>query len=277
MRVEHDAVRRELARAGLLAPGDRTQAASTCTLVQTGIGKSRVVRSLKVEADQQPRRGLFVLAGACGGLRHTDPLPTIARVIDQHGHTWTCGEHWTRAGSHASRQGEATAAPPTSALSGRCPDHTRCAEREHLTRAASVSAEGVTLIGVDEIIATPADKSRLAERTGAAIVDMESHAFIEACERLARESGVDVHWSIVRGVSDTPDETLPAEVLNWIDGDGNTRTLRAVRDLALRPRLVPHMVDVLRRSQRVLPLVGERVVEVCRAWQEASEHAGASA
>lgn len=229
MKVEHDAVRRELRRAGL---------SSACSLVQTGIGKDRIVRHVALNAAEHARSALFILAGACGGLKVTDPLPAIARVIDQHGHDWACGERWSLAG-------ESSAAPRTDFR----------------------SRTGVTLIGVDEIIATPMDKARLAECTGASIVDMECHAFIDACERLARERAIDVYWSIVRGVSDTPDETLPAEVLNWIDADGNTRTLRAVRDLALRPRLVPHMVDVLRRSNRVLPLVGKRVAELCAAWR----------
>lgn len=117
---------------------------------------------------------------------------------------------------------------------------------------------GVTLIGVDRVVSTPAAKRQLAEQTGAAIVDMESHAFIAACERLGAP------WGIVRGVSDTPEETLPREVLDWITPTGDTRALRAVSDMARRPRLIGHIVTVLRRSGRVLPRVGAAVVGMIR-------------
>lgn len=127
---------------------------------------------------------------------------------------------------------------------------------------------GLTLIGVDSIISTPGDKRALAARTGAAIVDMECHVFAARCEEMG------VAWSVVRGVSDTPEETLPQEVLGWITPSGDTRTGRAIMDMVRRPRLVGHIAGVVRRSNRVLPLVGRRVVEIIREWR--SEHAGAS-
>lgn len=139
-----------------------------------------------------------------------------------------------------------------------CPDVPRIARvidergREWRTQAP----DGVTLIGVDRVISSPRDKRELAERTGAAIVDMESHAFIAECERLG------ARWHVIRGVSDTPEETLPGEVLGWIDAAGNTRYGRAAGDLIRRPRLIRPIASVLRRSARVLPLVGEEVARV---------------
>jgi nucleoside phosphorylase len=115
---------------------------------------------------------------------------------------------------------------------------------------------GVTLIGVDRVVSTPADKRALAESTAASIVDMESHGFIAACERRG------FAWAVVRGVSDTPEETLPEEVLRWVTPRGDTRVGAAVLDMVKRPRLVGHIVPVMRRSHRVLPRVGERVVEM---------------
>lgn len=120
---------------------------------------------------------------------------------------------------------------------------------------------GVVLVAVDRIIATPADKQALAERSGAGIVDMETHAFAAECERRG------VAWTVVRGVSDTPEETLPAQVLAWVRPDGGTRPLRAAIDLALHPSLIPHMISVVRRANRVLPQVGASVAEVVRAWR----------
>lgn len=194
-------------------------------VIQTGIGKHAIIAAAARVIDSratyhgsgepchaEPLH--LILAGACGGLSPVDDVPPIARVIDEHGHSWT---------------------------------------------PANADPSGVTLIGVDTIIATPADKAALAARTGAAIVDMESHAFAAWCE----ERGV--RWSIVRGVSDTPTETLPHEVLDWIAPSGDTRHLRAARDLVLKPWLIPHVLGVLLRSKRVLPKVGQRVVEVLRA------------
>ncbi len=119
---------------------------------------------------------------------------------------------------------------------------------------------GITLIAVDRVIPTPAHKAALATRTGASIVDMESHAFAAACAAMG------LPWSVVRGVSDTPDETLPAEVLGWVRPDGTTRSVRAVFDLVRRPRLIPHIIGVVRRANRVLPRVGERAAEIAAAW-----------
>ena len=120
--------------------------------------------------------------------------------------------------------------------------------------------KGVTLIAVDRIVATPADKQRLAAETGAKIVDMETHAFAAECERRG------LAWTVVRGVSDTPEETLPAEVIGWVKPDGGTRAVRAAMDLARKPSLVPHIIGVVRRANRVLPKVGVRVAEVARDW-----------
>ncbi|MGE3323125.1 MAG: hypothetical protein AB7K52_12805 [Phycisphaerales bacterium] len=132
------------------------------------------------------------------------------------------------------------------------------------TSGLGFTPTGRTLVAVDRVVATPQDKRRLADETGAAIVDMESHAFAAECERLGA-SGHGLLWSIVRGISDSPEESLPAEVLGWITPSGETRSGRAVFDMVRSPRLVPHITRVLRRSSRVLPLVGRRVVEVLRS------------
>lgn len=113
---------------------------------------------------------------------------------------------------------------------------------------------GRTLVAVDRVVSTPGEKRALADATGAALVDMESHAFAAACERLG------LAWGVVRGVSDTPEETLPGEVLGWITADGRTRAVRAMADMVMKPGLIPHMRRTLARSKRVLPMVGERVM-----------------
>jgi len=130
-------------------------------------------------------------------------------------------------------------------------------------------AGGVTLVAVDQVVATPGEKAAVAARTGAAIVDMETHAFAAECERRG------LPWTVVRGVSDTPEETLPAEVIRWVRPDGGTYAARAAWDLLRRPQLVPHIAGVVRRANRVLPLVGARVAEIAREW--ASQGSGSPA
>lgn len=200
LRIERAAVGRAIRNAG--CPGAR--------VVQTGVGKSAILAALSRELPACTPR-LVILAGACGALTAVEDVPPIARIIDEHGASWT----------------------PTIADQG-----------------------GVILVGVDRIISTPADKHTLARDTGAAIVDMEAHAFARACE----ERGL--RWAVVRGVSDTPDETLPLEVLGWITPEGDTRSARAARDLFLHPSLIPHIAKALRRARRVLPKVGTRVVQL---------------
>lgn len=205
MQIEHAAIRRALDAADL---GD-------IATIQTGIGKHALLRALQKHAPTDGSRSLMILAGAAGGLVHLEThVPPIARVIDEHGHSWT----------------------------------PHCAD-----------PDGVTLIAADSIISTPADKKSLAARTGASVVDMEAHAFATFCEERV------LPWTVIRGVSDTPDETLPAQVIHWITPEGNTRNLRAACDLALRPWLIPHIVSVVRRSNQVLPLVGKAVVGAVRS------------
>ncbi|MGQ0627555.1 MAG: phosphorylase family protein [Phycisphaerales bacterium] len=122
------------------------------------------------------------------------------------------------------------------------------------TSFLGATAGGATLVGVDRIIDTPAAKAELAQVTGASIVDMESHAFAAECTAMG------VRFGVVRGVSDTPTETLPAAILGWITPAGETRMARAMLDLLRRPGDIPHIARFALRSRRVLPRVGEGVV-----------------
>ncbi len=250
MAIEREAVETELLRAGFArdAAGPTRRADGPpmsvfggsgvrVRVIQCGIGKAAVVAAVEGVAaagsgtgDDEGGVALVVLAGAAGGLAQTVDVPRIARVVRE------------EAGAGAQAGWTPSDAP------------------------AAGDDAAVTLVGVDRVVATPRQKRELARATGAAVVDMESHAFAAACERLG------VMWTVVRGVSDTPDETLPGIVVNWLDPAGNTRAWRAARDLAVRPWLVPHMLKVMKRTNTVLPKVGKRVVELTRGV--AAIHAG---
>ena len=203
MRIERLHVEREARRRGI---------GPNVSILQTGIGKDAVIRSLR-----EHRGDLVILAGACGGLAGGAEVGVVSRVVDEHGGAWT----------------------PTVTIPGL----------------------GLTVVGVDRIVSTPEDKRALAAEAGASVVDMESHAFAAECTRLGAA------WAIVRGVSDAPNETLPAELLGWITPEGNTRGVRAALHMVRRPSLVPHIMGVMRRSNRILPQVGRQVADLVRSWR----------
>lgn len=116
-------------------------------------------------------------------------------------------------------------------------------------------SHGLRVTGADEVVATPSDKMMLAERTGAQVVDMESHAFAVAAEAAGRQ------WAIIRGVSDGVDHHLPAGCDQWFTPEGSIRPLRAARDLMGRPRDLFQMLSFARRTKlamrRVATLAGQ--------------------
>lgn len=127
------------------------------------------------------------------------------------------------------------------------------------TNFAGADAAGLTLIGVDRLVGEASHKADLARRTGAALVDMETHVFARACEHAGQR------WGVVRGVSDGPDEPLPEALLGWMTPRGTARPARAAWDILRRPALLAPVHAALRRSRRVLPQVGSRVAELIRA------------
>lgn len=102
-------------------------------------------------------------------------------------------------------------------------------------------------------LTTPESKRQCAESTGADLVDRESEAFAAA----AHERGW--RWSVVRGVSDGPAATLPADIDTWVDARGRSRlgvACRAVagRRLGIGPllRLRAASVDAMRSAAALI-------------------------
>lgn len=73
------------------------------------------------------------------------------------------------------------------------------------------------LVMVDEIVRTVADKQRLAERSGALAVDMESLAVAQKCAENH------VRFLAVRAISDDLSADLPPEVMSVFGGTGSLR------------------------------------------------------
>ena len=80
--------------------------------------------------------------------------------------------------------------------------------------------------GADQALATAAAKQALAARTGAVIVDMESHAVAAA----------GVPFAILRVVVDPAERALPASVLAAVDSSGHVKVAALMAGLLRHPR-----------------------------------------
>ena len=118
------------------------------------------------------------------------------------------------------------------------------------------TARQAPLFGAAAPVATSADKLRLAERTGAVAVDMES----QIAARWAARYGVPL--AVLRIVADSVERTLPPAALVGMRPDGSTDIGAVLRSLAAAPGQLPALVrtaldakrafDELKRSRSAL-------------------------
>ena len=87
-------------------------------------------------------------------------------------------------------------------------------------------------------------KRRLADRTGADLVDCETLPVATEADRAGRA------WLAVRAVSDGPDRALPEAVARWVDESGRSRPARVLADAARRPALLADAARLARSSRR---------------------------
>lgn len=130
------------------------------------------------------------------------------------------------------------------------------ARRWDAPSVAPGSDEAVTVIGLDEPASTVERKRRLAGAYGAHLVDTESHAFAAACTRLG------LRWAVIRGVSDGPDEALPAAVMQWVDEKGRARPVRLLLHMILEPATLPAALRLRRRTKAAMRAVASRALEL---------------
>jgi len=107
------------------------------------------------------------------------------------------------------------------------------------------------LTSVPRIVANPAEKQALAEKSGAELVDLESGVFAEAACLFGWR------WAIVRGVSDGHDASLPAQASAWVDTRGRTRPARVAVDLLTKPWLVRGTVRLRANSIAAMRAVSD--------------------
>jgi len=108
------------------------------------------------------------------------------------------------------------------------------------------STADVAILGVDRVVADPAEKRHLRETTGAIALDMESHRMA----RVSLETGAGL--TIVRAVSDPYDRALPALAAVALGPDGRPRLGRVLAGLLRRPHDLPALIRAGSDSRKAL-------------------------
>jgi len=119
-------------------------------------------------------------------------------------------------------------------------------------------ARAGTLLTVAEVVESPGAKSRLWMETGAAAVDMESAVIVA----WARSRGIRV--AVVRGVSDSATDAVPADLAALVDVGGRVRAGRAIRAALARPGALADAMHLGRGTAAALKTVAAALARVAR-------------
>ena len=127
-----------------------------------------------------------------------------------------------------------------------------------LTSVAPLPASG-TLVTVARVLTSAADKSRLWMETRAIACDMESMPIVH----WARERGASA--AVVRGVSDTAEHGVPADLAAVVGEDGRVRTVAAVRAALTRRGAIRDALSLRRGTTAALQAVAGALARISRA------------
>jgi len=117
----------------------------------------------------------------------------------------------------------------------------------------------------NEIIPTPAEKSRIFRETGAFCVDMET----EYARNIALSHGFP--FLAVRAISDTAAETLDPTFLNLVDPQGRPRISRALAHIVSHPTKLPSLLRLRRSTNLALAnLAATLVAIITSGWPDQS-------
>ncbi|MEX0655491.1 MAG: hypothetical protein WD534_09540 [Phycisphaeraceae bacterium] len=112
------------------------------------------------------------------------------------------------------------------------------------------SPPAATLLTLNRMAATVADKRDLHQRFAADLVDMETHPLAVRVRGLAREAGRPVRFLALRAVSDPADVALPPEMRHWVDAQGQPRAAAVLAWLARHPHRLPMLMRLHRDTTR---------------------------
>ena len=126
------------------------------------------------------------------------------------------------------------------------------------TDAVPGLARAGALLTVADVVESAAAKSRLWMETGAVAVDMESAVIVA----WARSRGVPA--AVVRGVSDTATDAVPADLAALVDVGGRVRAGRAIRAALARPGALADAMHLGRGTAAALKTVATALAQVSR-------------
>lgn len=109
------------------------------------------------------------------------------------------------------------------------------------------------LLTSSEVVATPEGKAERWQRTGAAAVDMESAAILAWASRRGCPS------LVVRAVSDTARQHVPAELVGLVTLEGRLRTCRALTLVLTSPATLPKALSLRRGTGQALKSVARLI------------------
>ncbi len=179
----------------------------------TGDGARNARAGAEALLARRPVGALLVLgvSGALTPALATADLVVGARVRDEEGRAHDA------AGAQVARLAQATGGRPALVMSARKIADT-LEEKTRLARLAALEADGRP-----------------------AVVDLESAAYVAA----AQQAGVP--WIVLRAVSDTAGEALPAILNRSADASGSVNRGRVLRGLFTDPGALPHLLALRKR------------------------------
>ncbi len=223
------------------------------SVIAAGPGRRIADAVRAAAADPGGRPGLIILAGLCGGLSPTPRAPRIGAVISMTAKRWTAPVIVP-----AAADDPVSPPRPAAAVNPLAPSNRprRLYDQPELDQP---SDGRVTLLGSDAVIRSPRAKAALGERTGADLVDTESHHFAPACEAAG------LRWAIVRAVSDGPGDTLTRGVETWVDSQGRTKPNAVALACLTRPWIIPSLMRLRASTAAALDAMASRLVAVLDA------------
>ena len=130
-------------------------------------------------------------------------------------------------------------------------------------RTATAPVRGIdaagTLVSVTRVITSAADKARLWMETGAIACDMESAAIA------AWAGNQGLGCAVVRGVSDTADHGVPADLAAAVGEDGRVRGVAAVRAALGRRGALRDALALRRGTNAALASVAVALARIARS------------
>lgn len=155
---------------------------------------------------------------------------------------------------HVTGMGEAAVERALDAVFAQQPRHVVtagfCGSLMPQVRIGAVVEDVGQVVTVSQPVLSVADREALHRRTGALVVDMETHAVVRRC----REAGV--RCSCVRVVSDDLEHPLPTDLFGAIQGE-RVASGRLCWQICRRPGLLLDLWRLARHSNRAATILAE--------------------